>query len=125
MMEDIKRYDNPDIAVHDEPEAPPFRCHLCEHPTCPVWAADMAVPGWSEANGLIEYDEYDRFKTCFAFKPKALSAWNFLARMAAAASAVLIPCTIMQSSMWITVLLACSTVTFYSIWKWLEGKKTI
>lgn len=122
MMEDIYNHDNPALdSLDDEPT--PLRCHICSHPICPIWAADEAEPGWSEANRLVTTNARGQFKSCAMFKPKALGALNFLARMGICASAILALCTVFQVHLVVTVALGCSSVAFWQLWRWLEGKK--
>lgn len=124
MLKDIELHDNPALdSLDDEPT--PLRCHICSHPICPIWAADDAEPGWSEANGLIVTNSRGRFKSCAMFKPKALVALNFLSRMGVCISTILTLCTVFQVHILITVLFGCSAVSFWQLWKWLEGKKRL
>ena len=77
------------------------------------------------AEGYVKTNYHDDVVSCSLFKPKALSALNFLSRMGVCASAILCLCTVFQVHLAVTVAFGCSAVAFWQLWKWLEGKKAL
>jgi hypothetical protein len=124
MLKDIELYDNPAPEKIDR-ESTCTWGFACSHHDCPVYLLEGEDGRDMVAEGFVKTNYHDDVISCAFFKPKALSALNFLSRMGVCASAILCLCTVFQVHLAVTVAFSCSAAAFWQLWKWLEGKKAL